>query len=134
MKHTNFYQPKKNAYNDRRRAWFKYSGSGLYGLVDGEMYSYKCLRSASGLHLECLRTRIRDENLGCDTSLVTDFTLRASQSAPFAQAKEKQANRRDIERAEKINRCIGGNEELSQLWLKKSIISPEYLLNMEVVA
>jgi hypothetical protein len=122
---TNYYQPRKNAHNDKRRAWFKYSGAGIFGLVDGEVYSYKCLRSASGLHLECLRTRVRDENIDKPDSadwVVTDFTLRSSQTKPFALPKEKKANRRDAERAEKINRCLGSSEELSQAWLKKSLL------------
>ena len=75
---TNFYQPKYNPHNDKRRAWFAYKGEGVYGLEDGKVYSYKCLRAASGLHLECLRTRIRDENLGnpkVSSWLVTDFTI-----------------------------------------------------------
>jgi hypothetical protein len=122
---TNYYQPRKNAHNDKRRAWFKYSGAGIFGLVDGEVYSYKCLRSASGLHLECLRTRVRDENIDKPDSadwVVTDFTLRSSQTKPFALPKEKKANRRDAERAEKINRCLGSGEELSQAWLKKPLL------------
>tara|TARA_B110000908_G_scaffold14840_1_gene17004 strand:- start:360 stop:746 length:387 start_codon:yes stop_codon:yes gene_type:complete len=122
---TNFYQPKYNPHNDRRRAWFTYKGEGVYGLEDGKVYSYKCLRAASGLHLECLRTRIRDENLGnpkVSNWLVTDFTLRSSQRTPFGITKDKAPNRRDAVRAEKINRCIGASESMSQAWLKKPLL------------
>ena len=122
---TNFYQPKYNPHNDKRRAWFAYKGEGVYGLEDGKVYSYKCLRAASGLHLECLRTRIRDENLGnpkVSSWLVTDFTLRESQRTPFGMTKDKAPNRRDAARAEKINRCIGSSESMSQAWLKKPLL------------
>ena len=122
---TNFYQPRSNPHNDKRRAWYKYQGEGIYGLEDGKTYSYKCLQAASGLHLECLRTRVRDENIGNPDPMswvVTDFTLRSSQRAPFALTKDKAPNRRDAERAEKINRCIGSSESMSQAWLKKPLL------------
>jgi len=128
MRVTNFYQPKQNSYNDSRRAWFKYKGDGIHGLNDGEIYSYQCLKRATGLKLEALRTRLRDENIDkvCRSSwVVTDFTLRPTQRSAFAKARspkpEKAANNRDAQRAARINRCEGG-EILSQRWLKNAIV------------
>jgi len=128
MRVTNFYHPKQNSYNDGRRAWFKYVGVGIQGLMDGETYSYKCLSSATGLQIEALRTRLRDENIDKELKsswVVTDFTLRPSQRSAFAKAvspkPDKPANNRDAQRAARINRCEGG-EILSQRWLKIAIV------------
>ena len=128
MRVTNFYQPKQNNWNNSRRAWFKYVGDGIHGLTCGEIYSYRCLKSATGLELEALRTRLRDENIDKvqrSSWVVTDFTLRPSQRSAFAKAEspkpDKPANNRDAQRAARINRCEG-SEILSQRWLKIAIV------------
>lgn len=119
MKHTNFYQPKKNASNDRKRHWFKYVGESYLGFVNGERYSYKCISAATGIQTESLRTRLRSENLDKKDGskwVVTRHTLRTAQERAFA--KPKQVNKTDQERALKINRCETLSEILSNKWLK----------------
>ena len=119
MKNTNFYQPKKNAHNDRKRHWFKYVGDSYLGFVSGNRYSYKCISAATGIKQESLRTRLRDENIDKKDGsewVVTRFTLRTPQERAFA--KPKQANTTDKNRALQINRCESKSEILSNKWLK----------------
>jgi hypothetical protein len=119
MKNTNFYQPKKNAHNDRKRHWFKYVGDSYLGFVSGNRYSYKCISAATGIKQESLRTRLRDENIDKKDGsewVVTRFTLRTPQERAFA--KPKQANKTDKNRALQINRCESKSEILSNKWLK----------------
>lgn len=125
MRRNNYYQPKKNSYNDKRRHWFSYVGEDKLGLVSGQKVSYKCLSEATGILHESLRTRVRDENIGnpdVSSWVITEFTLRPVQAKPFALDKgERSANKRDMARALLINRCETAGETLSNAWLRRKL-------------
>tara|TARA_B110000977_G_scaffold97114_1_gene127966 strand:- start:1426 stop:1794 length:369 start_codon:yes stop_codon:yes gene_type:complete len=119
MKNTNFYQPKKNAYNDRRRHWFKYVGESYMGFVEGDLLSYKCMSAATSLKHEALRTRVRDENIdkmGGSSWTVSAYTFRPAQERAFA--KPKTASNKHREMSLNINRCERMCEVLSNEWLR----------------